>query len=138
MYSVVVFSFLLFSPFSAPARPGWVNTNAFSSVFVCFFRGVLFVCSFQVADQKMLVVVEWEDFACRLACVNPAGSENKRQRSLSGSGELNLHRVRVFLCFLENFFWGGVKKSTKCRGKAKSRMLQIALTPPLPPFLLSL
>lgn len=39
----------------------------------------MFVCSFQVADQKMLVVVEWEDFACRLACVNPAGAEEKRR-----------------------------------------------------------
>lgn len=77
-------------------------------MFLFVFFPVLFVCSFQVADQKMLVVVEWEDFARRLLCVNPAGEEKKRrkkkrQRSLSGSGELNLHKVQVVLGFLESF-----------------------------------
>lgn len=28
----------------------------------------------------MLVVVEWEDFACRLACVNPAGEKKKKKK----------------------------------------------------------
>lgn len=85
----------------------------------------------------MLVVVEWEDFARRLACVNPAGEgkkkerrKKKRQCSLSGSGELNLHGVQVVLGFPGSFF--GRKKSTSAeekryRGCSRSHSLLLLL-----------